>query len=50
MRPEQIEKNIFELSTVFLVVKKKRTTNEILEAALKNGGQISSFKIISDGN
>ena len=34
----------------FLVVKKKRTTNEILEAALKNGGQISSFKIISDGN
>lgn len=31
----------------FLVVKKKRTTSELVEAALKNGGEISSFKLIS---
>ena len=33
----------------FLVVKKKRTTNELVEAAKLNGGQISSFKLISGG-
>jgi len=34
----------------FLVVQKKRTSNEIIESALKNGGQISKYKLISKGD
>ena len=34
----------------FLVVQKKRSSNEIVESALKNGGQVSKYKIISKGD
>lgn len=34
----------------FLVVQKKRSSNEIIESALKNGGQISKYKLISKGD
>lgn len=34
----------------FIVVRKKLTANELIESAMKNGGQISRYEIISNGS